>query len=112
MGSIPEPLRARTGGNPRAPPRAGTTGNFHNIKSLAPQQTFAHSLMDLTTSTLRCSCISKTCPIGHLIPIVASLFRNIRPGACRALPVYIYQMNIKTKKYSVTLCNKTRYDMM
>ena len=61
-------------------------GFFHAL-SLASQQPFAHLMMNVTTSTLRCFCISKTFlyAIFFLYDIVFFV-RNFRPGACWALP--------------------------
>jgi hypothetical protein len=66
--------------------------------SLASQPPCAHSLMHLTTTSLLLHL--KNLPIGHLLPIVISCFRNLHPGAGRALPGIKY-MSIYVGPYSV-----------
>ena len=59
---------------------------FSHVISSASQPAFAHSLMHLTTWSIRCSCIAQTFLLAiDFLYIVISYFRNFRLGACRAL---------------------------
>ena len=92
----------------RKPPRYGRLSCLAFAASWQPHHHLNHSVHDITMSTTSspssCQVVGKCkfhfdsllsnpprIPISKLVPIAISYFRNVRPGACRALPGMVYQ---------------------